>query len=83
MNNNLGYYDEKELKKLGLKKIGNNVKLSKFAQIYDPKNISIGDNVRIDDFCVLIGNIEIEAAWEVLPSMNDVFVNLITKEVES
>jgi dTDP-4-amino-4,6-dideoxy-D-glucose acyltransferase len=59
MYNNSGYHDEKELKKLGFKKIGDNVKLSKFARIYNPKNISIGDNVRIDDFCVLIGNIEI------------------------
>lgn len=54
-----GYYDEKELSGLGLKKIGKNVMLSKYARIYEPGKISIGNNVRIDDFSILIGNITI------------------------
>jgi len=49
------FYSEKELSKLGLKKYGNNVLISKFARIYKPEVISLGSNVRIDDFCILSG----------------------------
>ena len=47
------FYDDYELSKLGLKSIGKNVLLSNKCSIYNPGNISIGDNVRIDDFCVI------------------------------
>lgn len=53
------FYNEDELKKIGLKKIGNNVLISRKCSIYDPKNISLGNNVRIDDFCIISGNITI------------------------
>ncbi|WP_071667998.1 MULTISPECIES: hypothetical protein [Pantoea] len=49
----MAYLNEKELKELGLKKIGENVCISNKASIYGAKLISIGDNVRIDDFCIL------------------------------
>jgi galactoside O-acetyltransferase len=42
-----------ELIAFGFKKIGKNVRISDKASIYNPANIIIGDNVRIDDFCVL------------------------------
>ncbi len=51
-----------ELKKIGFKKIGKHVFISSKASFYNPQAISIGDHVRIDDFCVLsagIGEIEI------------------------
>ena len=51
------FYSEKELLEIGFKSIGRNVKLSRKASIYSPENISIGDNVRIDDFCILSGKI--------------------------
>lgn len=51
------FYSEKELQEIGFKSIGRNVKLSRKASIYSPESISIGDNVRIDDFCILSGNI--------------------------
>ena len=51
------FYNQEELKELGLKKIGDNVLISKKASIYSPNTIEIGDNVRIDDFCLLSGNI--------------------------
>lgn len=51
------FYSEKELQEIGFKSIGRNVKLSRKASIYSPGSISIGDNVRIDDFCILSGNI--------------------------
>lgn len=49
------FYTEAELKELGLKSFGKSVLLSKKVSIYGAKNISIGNNVRIDDFCILSG----------------------------
>lgn len=49
------FYSESELQEIGFKSIGKNVKLSRKASIYSPNKISIGDNVRIDDFCILSG----------------------------
>lgn len=49
----MSFYSVSELKKLGLKIVGNNVSLSKKASIYGAERISIGDNTRIDDFVVL------------------------------
>lgn len=51
------FYTEAELKELGLKSFGKSVLLSKKVSIYGAKNISIGNNVRIDDFCILSGKI--------------------------
>lgn len=51
------FYTEEELLRLGLKKIGKNVLISRKVSIYGADRISIGDNVRIDDFCVLSGKI--------------------------
>lgn len=51
------FYSEEELKKLKLKSIGKNVLISRHACFYGNENISIGNNVRIDDFCILSGNI--------------------------
>lgn len=53
------FYTEEELANLGLKSYGENVKLSRFAQLYSPSTIIIGNNVRIDDFCILSGQITI------------------------
>ncbi len=49
------FYTKEELNKLGLKSYGQNVKISRKASIYIPENISVGNNVQIDDFCMLIG----------------------------
>lgn len=53
------FYSIDELVKIGIKKLGNNVLISRKASIYGAENIEIGDNVRIDDFCILSGNIKI------------------------
>ena len=53
------FYSEEELSGLGLNSYGINVRISRYARIYSPCNISIGDNVRIDDFCILSGHITI------------------------
>lgn len=58
----MAFLTEEQLKKIGFASVGENVLISEKASIYNPKNISIGSNVRIDDFCVLSageGGIEI------------------------
>lgn len=55
------FYTEQELKQLGLKSYGKNVKISRHACFYGESNISIGDNVRIDDFCILSGHVIIKS----------------------
>ena len=55
------FYTDKELKKLGLKSYGKNVLISKKTSIYGAENIVIGNNVRIDDFCILSGNVSIQS----------------------
>lgn len=51
------FYTESELLEIGFKSVGKEVKISRKASIYSPEKITIGDNVRIDDFCILSGNI--------------------------
>ncbi|MGM0838324.1 MAG: acyltransferase [Bacillota bacterium] len=53
------FYSSDELKEIGFRQCGENVLISRKASIYGAQNISIGDNVRIDDFCILSGNITI------------------------
>ena len=44
------FMSREELEKVGFKSIGENVLISRNATIYGAGNISIGSNVRIDDF---------------------------------
>ena len=53
------FYNSEEIKQIGFHSIGSNVLISRKASIYSPNTISIGNNVRIDDFCILSGNITI------------------------
>lgn len=58
----MAFYSDKELVEIGFAKYGVNVLISNKTSIYNPSKISIGSNVRIDDFCVLSageGGIEI------------------------
>jgi acetyltransferase-like isoleucine patch superfamily enzyme len=41
------------IEKMGFACFGNNMMLSDKASYYNCKNIRLGDNVRVDDFCVL------------------------------
>lgn len=52
-----GFYTENELTELGIK-FGKNVLISRKTSVYCTK-LEIGDNVRIDDFCILTGEIKI------------------------
>lgn len=53
------FYNIQELKKFNFKSCGTNVLISKKTSIYGAEKISIGNDVRIDDFCILSGNITI------------------------
>lgn len=53
------YLSKYELNAIGLGSVGDNVLISRDARLYDPHNISIASNVRIDDFCILSGTIRI------------------------
>ena len=44
---------------MGFKSIGKNVLISDKASIYNTDQIEIGDNSRIDDFCVISGKVSI------------------------
>ncbi len=47
------FYSPKALDAIGFHEVGHDVKISDQARIYNPAGISIGDHVRIDDFCIL------------------------------
>jgi galactoside O-acetyltransferase len=49
----MSFYSYTELNELGLKGFGTGVQISRKCSIYNPSNIQIGNNVRIDDFCIL------------------------------
>ena len=51
-----GFYENKTLTKIGFKKIGKNVKISKSCLIIGIKNISLGSNIRIDAFTSIIAD---------------------------
>lgn len=53
------FYSQEELDDLGLKKFGQNVLISRYARLYSPELIEIGHDVRIDDFCILSGDIKL------------------------
>ncbi|MBR0237055.1 MAG: hypothetical protein IJQ39_03080 [Thermoguttaceae bacterium] len=53
------FYSNEELLEIGLKSVGKNVLISRKCSIYGAENISISDHCRIDDFCILSGNISI------------------------
>ncbi|MFH6563742.1 acyltransferase [Aeromonas caviae] len=58
----MAFLSDKQLKDIGFASLGNNVLISDKASIYGACRIKIGNNVRIDDFCVLSsgdGGIEI------------------------
>lgn len=59
MQANTSFLTPFELRRLGFRHIGSNVLISRYARFYGAERMSIGDNVRIDDFCILSGNITI------------------------
>ena len=53
----MSFLTKNQLDNLGFKSLGRNVLISDKASIYSPELISIGSDVRIDDFCILSGEI--------------------------
>ena len=49
----MAWLTDERMKEMGFASVGNNVMLSDKASYYNCKNIRIGNNVRVDDFCVL------------------------------
>lgn len=59
MMNQATHYTSEELQSFGFLHIGHNVKISRKVSIYGAHLMSFGNNVRIDDYCVLSGKITI------------------------
>jgi galactoside O-acetyltransferase len=57
MNNS--FLSRDELLQIGFREVGDPVFISRKASFYSPERIAIGSSVRIDDFCILSGNIQI------------------------
>lgn len=55
----ISFYSNEELSAIGFNSLGKNVLISRKCSIYNESSINIGSNVRIDDFCILSGNIRI------------------------
>jgi galactoside O-acetyltransferase len=58
----MAWLTDDQIRKMGFARFGKNVMLSDKASYYNCKNIRLGNNVRVDDFCVLsagIGGIDI------------------------
>lgn len=51
------HYTPEELAAMGFKSLGKGLMISRKASFYGTSRISIGDNVRIDDFCILSGEV--------------------------
>jgi len=48
------YYCSEQLREFGFKYVGKNVRIHSRASIYCPENIELGDNIRIDDYTVVV-----------------------------
>lgn len=53
------FLSKNQIANIGLKSFGKNVLISSKVSFYSPESITIGNNVRIDDYCILSGNINI------------------------
>lgn len=61
------FYSDEELLSMGFKSVGKGCKISRNAKFYGISNISMGDNVRIDDFCIVSGNVTFGSHIHVSP----------------
>jgi acetyltransferase-like isoleucine patch superfamily enzyme len=55
----MSFLSTEQLTKIPFRFLGRNVKISEKVSIYDPEEIEIGDNSRIDDFCVISGKVNV------------------------
>lgn len=55
----MAFLNKEQLEQMGFKSLGANVCISDKASIYNPEQFVIGNNSRIDDFCVISGKVTI------------------------
>lgn len=63
----MAYYSDADLRSMGFKFLGKNVKISDKASIYNFEQIEINDNSRIDDYCVISGRVVIGKFCHITP----------------
>lgn len=63
----MSYFNYEELNSMGFKSLGKGVKISKKASIYNHNLINLGDFCRVDDFCVISGNVSFGKYVHVTP----------------
>lgn len=63
----MAYLTKEILLDMGFKAVGKNVKVSDKASIYNPETIELGDHSRIDDFCVVSGEVTIGKYCHITP----------------
>lgn len=61
------YLKETELASLGVISYGKNLRISRHANLYSPELMEFGDNVRVDDFCILSGSLSIGSYVHIAP----------------
>lgn len=55
----IDYFSNRELREMGFKSLGKRVLICRTCKIYHPDQITIGDDVEIDDFTILNGTVNI------------------------
>ncbi|MDA3878206.1 MAG: acyltransferase [Halothiobacillus sp.] len=63
----MAYLSETQLREIGFRRLGKNVKISDKTSIYNPELIELGDNSRIDDFCVVSGRVVVGQYCHITP----------------
>jgi len=63
----MAYKTHKQLLEMGFKHLGHNIRISEKASIYSANQIEIGDNARIDDFCVISGKVTLGRNVHIAP----------------
>ncbi len=63
----MAYLSRDILEQMDFKCLGKNVRISDKASVYNPDQIEIGDNSRVDDFCVISGRIRIGKFVHIAP----------------
>jgi len=63
----MAYLTFETLESMGFKSVGEGVKISDKASIYNPECIELGDFSRVDDFCVISGNVSVGRYVHVTP----------------
>ena len=53
------FLSREELAQLGVAEYGENVLIGRHAVLYSPEKLKIGNNVRIDDFTIISGNVHL------------------------